>query len=502
MIEHEVRVHPSKARLSKENQLAYKIAQVACDPAPVDPDAAQTVIDRLIDNYGVAIAALDRYPVSVARAQAQAFARSKGATVIGLPSDQRFHANWAGWANAVAVRELDFHDSFFGLESGHPGDSIAPLLAVAQQTGRTGAELIDAVITAYEIQVDLCKGIPLDPHNIDHVGHLAAGVTAGIGRLLNLNVDTVYQALQQAVHTAYATRQSRRGMMSSWKCYACAHVGKLAVEAVDRAMRGERGPSPIYEGEVSIIASMLGGPEAAYTVPLPEPGEPKQAILETFTKEHSVAYHGQAVVDLAFRMREMVENPKDIESVLIRSKRLTHRVMGAGANDPQKWDPRASRETLDHSVMFAFTMAFQDGTWHHDRSYDPDRIGQPDTVALWQKVTTVEDPEWNARFDGVPYLERAHGCRVDITLKNGAVVSDEIRVANAHPRGGRPFKRPNYIQKLDGLIEQRVGKGERDRFVSLVENLASLDADALGNLNLVARPELLAGDEKLPKGLF
>ena len=31
-----------------------------------------------------------------------------------------------------------------------------------------------------------------------------------------------------------------------------AHAGKLAVEAVDRVMRGEGAPSPIYEGEDSV----------------------------------------------------------------------------------------------------------------------------------------------------------------------------------------------------------------------------------------------------------
>lgn len=502
MIRHEVKVHPSRADLPKEDQLAYKIAQVACDPAPVDSAAAETVIDRIFDNYGVAVAALDRHPVRVARAQALAFPKAGGATVIGLPSDQTYHANWVGWANAVAVRELDFHDSFFEVESSHPGDNIAPLLAVAQQTGRTGAELIDAIITAYEIQVDLCKGIPLDPHNIDHVAHLAPAVTAGLGRLLNLDVDTVYQAVQQAVHTAYATRQSRRGMISSWKCYACAHAGKLAMEAIDRAMRGERSPSPIYEGEVSVITSMLGGSDAVYTVPLPEKGESKRGILETFTKEHSMAYHGQAIVDLGFRMGKTIKNHDDIESVLIRSKKGTHRVMGAGANDPQKWDPKASRETLDHSAMFAFTIAFQDGTWHHDRSYDPVRISRPDTVALWKKVTTFEDPEWNAKFYGVPSSERAHGCRIDITFKDGTVVSDSIEVADAHPRGARPFKRADYLRKFDTLVEGRVLDGERDRFVALVENLANLDAGGLRGVNIEARSELFERDKKLPQGLF
>ena len=51
------------------------------------------------------------------------------------------------------------------------------------------------------------------------------------------------------------------------KAYAPAHAGKLAIEAVDRVMRGEGAPSPIYEGEDSVIARILDGKKALYKVP-------------------------------------------------------------------------------------------------------------------------------------------------------------------------------------------------------------------------------------------
>ena len=60
-------------------------------------------------------------------------------------------------------------------------------------------------------------------------------------------------------------------------------------------MRGENSPSPIYEGEDSVIAWLLSGPEAVYEVPLPAPGEPCRAILDSYTKEHSAEYQAQAL---------------------------------------------------------------------------------------------------------------------------------------------------------------------------------------------------------------
>jgi len=445
---HEVKVYPSKALLPKERQLAWKIAEVAADPAPVEKDVAAMVINRIIDNASVAIPALNREPVAHARAQALAHPRKGGATLFGLPAGRRVEVEWAGWANNVAVRELDFHDSFFGADFSHPGDNIPPLIAVAQQCCRTGADLVRAIATAYEIQVDLVKAIDLNSYRKDHVAHLGPSIAAGIGALLNLPVEVIYQAVQQAVHLSFSTRQSRKGEISSWKAYAPAHVGKIAVEAVDRAMRGEGSPSPIYEGEDSVIAWMLAGPKAVYQVPLPNPSEPKRSILETFTKEHSVAFHCQAMVDLAFKVRDRVPDTDQVDTITIYTKHHSHRVTGTGSNDPQKMDPKASRETLDHSIMFAFAVALQDGEWHHVRSYLPERVRRPGTVKLWQKIRTVEDPEWNRRYDEPDPLHKAHGGRVEICFKDGGRVVDEIGFPNAHPMGARPFARPDLSVNL------------------------------------------------------
>ena len=136
----------------------------------------------------------------------------------------------------------------------------------------------------------MVKGICLHKHKVDHIAHLGPSVAAGIGSMLRLNTETIYQAVQQALHTTISTRQSRKGEISSWKAYAPAHAGKLAIEAVDRVMRGEGAPSPIYEGEDSVVARILDGKNAFYKVPLPKKNESKKAILETYTKEYSAEY--------------------------------------------------------------------------------------------------------------------------------------------------------------------------------------------------------------------
>ena len=279
MITHDIKVYPSKTALAREDQFAWKIAGVAADKVAVPRDVTAMIVNRIIDNASVAIAAINRRPVTSARDMALGRPNKGGATVFGMPAGKRVSPEWAAWANGTAVRELDMHDTFLAADYSHPGDNIPPLLAVAQQCGCTGAQLLRGLVVAYEIQMDLVRAICLHEHKIDHIAHLCPAQAAGIGTLLGLKQDVIYQAVQQALHVSVTTRQSRKGEISSWKAYAPAHAGKLAVEAVDRVMRGEGAPSPIYEGEDSVIAWILNGPDAHYQVPLPGVGEAKRAIM-------------------------------------------------------------------------------------------------------------------------------------------------------------------------------------------------------------------------------
>ncbi|MBV8522724.1 MAG: MmgE/PrpD family protein [Acetobacteraceae bacterium] len=489
---HDVRVYLSKAVLKREDQLAWKIAGVAADRVPIDKDVAEMIINRIIDNVSVAIAAINRRPPTTARDMALGHPRREGATVFGVPASKRVSPEWAAWANGTAVRELDMHDTFLAADYSHPADNIPPILAVAQTMGKSGRDLIRGIATGYEIQIDLVRAICLHKHKIDHIAHLCPAQAAGIGTVLGLKQEIIYQAVQQAVHVSFTTRQSRKGEISSWKAFAPAHAGKLAVEAVDRAMRGEGAPSPVYEGEDSVIAWMLDGPDAHYQVPLPEPGEAKRAILESYTKEHSAEYQAQAIIDLAFRLRERIPDLEQIERLVLHTSHHTHNVIGTGANDPQKMDPKASRETLDHSIMYIFAVALQDGRWHHVDSYTPRRASRPDTVRLWHKIETREDPEWTRRYHSTDPNELAFGGRVEVFMNDGSRIEEEGAVANAHPRGAKPFARPDYIKKFQVLTDGIISNREANRFLDAVQDLSRLPTGELAALNVAVPAGALA----------
>jgi 2-methylcitrate dehydratase len=489
VILHELRTYTSDETLARKDQLAWKLAAVAADTVDVDDDVTEMVINRFIDDFAVAAASLLRPPVSSARDQAEHHEAVPGAAIWGASTAQRVSPEWAAWANGVAVRELDFHDTFLAAEYSHPGDNLPALLAVAQhlahRRGLRGHDVIRAAATAYEVQIDLARSISLHAHKIDHVAHLAPSIAAGLGTLLSLDTAVTFQAIGQALHTSTATRQSRKGEISTWKAYAPAFAAKVAIEAVDRAMRGQSAPEPIYEGEDGVVAWLLDGPDVQYSVELPAPGEVKRAIMDSFTKEHSAEYQAQAWIDLAVRLRAAhpeLLGANTIREIVIFSSYHTHFVIGSGSNDPQKYDPTASRETLDHSLPYIFTVALQDGVWHHERSYDKERAARSDTVALWRKVRTVEDPEWSRRYLTSDALTRAFGGRIEIELNDGTRIVEEIAVPDAHPNGARPFGRSQYVQKFQQLSENVITEPEGDRFLEVVQRLDHLTTSELTSL--------------------
>jgi 2-methylcitrate dehydratase len=177
-------------------------------------------------------------------------------------------------------------------------------------------------------------------------------------------------------------------------------------------------------------------------------------------------------------------------------------VIGTGANDPQKLDPKASRETLDHSIMYILAVALEDGAWHHVKSYAPDRAQRAATVKLWHKITTAEDKAWTERYHHPDPNQRAFGGRLEVKLASGETLVDELAVADAHPAGAKPFARADYIQKFRTLTEGLISAAEAERFLGLVQNLAALDADGVRALNVTLDAAKLIDANATKKGIF
>jgi len=489
---HDVHVEKTSGDLALEDQLAWKISEVAngARSVAIDDDVREMVKNRIIDNAAIAIAAINEPAVAVVRAKALPTEGIGGATLIGVDNSRTFAPERAACANAVAVRFLDQDDTYLAAEYSHPDDNISPILAVAQHMGVDGKSLIRGIVVAYEIQVALVgtgngTGLSLHRHNVDHMTHIAAGTAAGLGAMLNLPTEQIYNALNFAVHNSVSSRQSRKGKIGAQKEFVPGFSAEIAIDAVNSAMNGLMGPNPIYEGVDSIIAQFLDGADSTYRVELPEPGEDKlRNIMRTYPKEHSFEYQGQAIIDLALEMRKQVIDKGGIGAIAnieLQTSYHTHHVIGTDANDPEKTDLNSPRGTLDHSIMFAIARTMELGEWHHERSYQGLRDNQP-LGDLLKKVETTFDQQWEDRYHSTDPQQQAFGGKMIITFSDGSKIEAEKAVANAHVYGASPWGRAEYVEKLRDLTGGLCTASEQDRLIGAVEDLQNASGADLRGL--------------------
>jgi 2-methylcitrate dehydratase len=148
--------------------------------------------------------------------------------------------------------------------------------------------------------------------------------------------------------------------------------------------------------------------------------------LRTYTKEYSAEYQSQALIDLAKKLKTKIPNLNQIKKIDIFTSHHTHYVIGTGANDPQKMDPNASRETLDHSIMYIFAVALEDGDWHHVKSYTKARANKKSTIKIWKSITTYEDKKWTKKYHDPNPMKKSFGAKVVVTLNNGKKIIEQL----------------------------------------------------------------------------
>ena len=163
-------------------------------------------------------------------------------------------------------------------------------------------------------------------------------------------------------------------------------------------------------------------------------------------------------------------------------------------------DPNASRETLDHSIMYIFAVALEDGNWHHVSSYTKTRAKRKSTIKIWRSIKTHEDKKWTKKYHDPNPKKKSFGAKVVITLKNGKKITEQQDRADAHPYGSRPFKRQNYINKFITLTKNILDKKESNRFLKTVQNLKKLKPGQLYKLNIEIKKSNLKRNFK--KGIF
>jgi 2-methylcitrate dehydratase len=430
----------------------------AVDPERLPEQTVHEVERRILDSIGVAVAGFDGDAPRAARAYATEVPDPSGAAVWGTAT--RANVEAAGFANAVAVRALDFNDTYLSKEPLHPSDCIPPLLALAEWRGSPASRAVTAIAIAYEVAVTLCDAASLRAHGWDHVNYLAIGVASGAGALLALSPEQIGQAIAITAVPHAAMRQTRAGELSMWKGAAAAEAARTALTATLLAEKGMTGPSQPFEGEMGFVRQLLDdeGLDQAALSRLEQRAAPTR-ILDTHIKRWPVEYHAQSAVDAVLQLPPTIlGHPDALASVEIETFRAGYEII---AKDPEKWDP-TTRETADHSLQYIVVAALMDGEVS-ERTFERERFRDPKTLDILKgRVRVREDPALTSGYpEGTPN-------RITVTADGERLVR-EVTYPRGHARN--PMSDEEVVAKYRDNVGPRWTPERADRVRQLVWDL-------------------------------
>lgn len=408
------------------NQIGEFVAGVSYASLP--PEAVDAAKRHLLDGLGCAIGGLSSPPVATALKVAQRVRSSPGSRLFS--NGAASSVEMAAFVNTVALRYLDYNDTYISKSGLHPSDVIPALVAIGESRNASGADLGAAIVAAYDILGAFADATDIRERGWDQGILISIAVAAAGTRLAGGRAGQIAHAASIAAVSDVPTRQTRVGELAMWKGCATAAAARNGIFAAELALEGMTAPAAAFDGYHG-LAEQVTGP-----ISLVLPATPGTALAATSLKFHPSEYHSQAPLDLLARLRKSV-SVDEIEAIEIE----TYWVVVDEISEPAKWTP-SSRETADHSLPFlTATMLVFGEVWTD--SYSAERLRDPALLSLMSRITVSENAELTAA-----YPERWI-TQYRIRLKNGQVVEGRTEAPKGSPKN--PMSHDDVMHKFTRL---------------------------------------------------
>lgn len=239
--------------------LAEFVAGLRPDDLPADVVVAAK--RHILDAAGVALAAAAVGTVTPAAEMVHSWSGATEASVIG--HDFKAPAPGAALVNGALVHALSYDDTH--VESlVHASAVVMPAaLAVAEEVGASGREMIAGVVAGYEVAARAGAAAPgrFGVRGLDTTGACGVfGAAAAAGSLWGLSAQEIAHAFgiagSQAAGLLAALTEgaASAALQPGWAALA-------GITAADLARRGATGPSTVFEGPHGIFDAFLHGEE-------------------------------------------------------------------------------------------------------------------------------------------------------------------------------------------------------------------------------------------------
>lgn len=367
--------------------LAEYALEVSIDDLP--DDVIEQAERLTLDTLACAVGAYAAPPSKVLR---QTYGDRDGseepATILG--SGSQVDVEYAALINGTMGRYYDFNCCYSTGESAcHPSDHIPSLVSVAEAENASGADLLEAIVIAYEIQ---SRGVDTGtawPNGFDYTTWGAYSAAASVGALMDLDHEALVNAIGIAGTAENGLLISRLGEVSMWKAVAMPNTVHNAIKACQMARNGLTGPAAVLDGDEGSFADAIAGEPVEFAALGGRDGAGYR-IMETSIKAFACGYFTHpAVTAVLDVVQEHDLEPDEIESIEVRSFEHTVQVYASG---PEKWSTDLTRETADHSLPYNVATAVLHGEVKPEH-YEPDALNDERVHALMQLVSVKADEE-------------------------------------------------------------------------------------------------------------
>ncbi|MGI4794783.1 MAG: MmgE/PrpD family protein, partial [Janthinobacterium lividum] len=215
-------------------RLSAKVA--AFGPADITPEAIHLARTAIIDTLGVTLAGAAEPAAALLRDVSGVAPASGPCTVFG--TTLKTSALDATFANGVASHALDY-DDFSEPMGGHQSvPLVSPLMAVAEERGLPGAQVIEAYIVGIETEIRLARAVNFVHY--DKGWHPTAtvgifGTVAAVGHLIGMSEAAMTTAFAIAASFASGLKANFGTMVKPL------HIGQSARNGLLAVMLAEQG---------------------------------------------------------------------------------------------------------------------------------------------------------------------------------------------------------------------------------------------------------------------
>jgi 2-methylcitrate dehydratase PrpD len=379
-------------------------------------------------------------------------------------------AEWAAFANGIIAHCLDYDDTFPDSVV-HPGSMVVPVaLAVGEERGASGAEILTAIAGGYEIAARVARagGRRFHERGFHASGIFAPMVSAFVaGRLMHLSAESAAAAVGLAASMAGGLMAFLAdGSWSKWLHLGWGDFGGIL--AAQLAADGFRGPAGALDGRHNLYAAFLGNPPVEFHAIGAKLGERWFGDTALF-KLYPCAHVIQPYIDLALELRAELGLKADaVRSVVCTVAPWAVPIVCEPAAEKSR--PATMLQAIA-SLPFHVAAAILDGRVDLETLAEPARK-RPALLALASRVGYIVSPD----------LE-GFAARLEIQLADGRGVEKSGRAAEADAeRLGRKFH---------SLADRALGSERAQELALAAAQLAEAeDAQALTALVRAAAPSI------------